>query len=60
MRFVQARLVRIRERGSRGSEGKRKEQVLSEEPRSELRQGRKEEGGGEEVEREEEGGGGEG
>ena len=47
MRFVQARLVRLQqEQGSRGSKGERKEQMLSEELRSEQRQGRKEEGGG--------------
>ena len=47
MRFVQARLVRLQqEQGSRGSKGERKEQMLSEEPRSEQRQGRKKEGGG--------------
>ena len=37
MCFVQARLVRVREQGSRESEGEREEQVLSEEVRSELR-----------------------
>ena len=48
MRLVQARLVRLqREHGSRGSKGERKEQMLSEEPRSAQRQGRKEQGGGE-------------
>lgn len=47
MRLVQARLVRLqREHGSRGSKGERKEQMLSEEPRSAQRQGRKEQGGG--------------
>ena len=47
MRLVQARLVRLQqEQGSRGSKEERKEQMLSEEPRSEQRQGRKEEGRG--------------